>query len=83
MSATGAQKSALKWLRARGGDGVFATPDRQVLLAAGERAPVMRSTWTRLIELGLVEGYGSRRLRVSEAGRGLDLAGIVESGGEW
>lgn len=64
---TNAQAAALKWLREHTGDGVF---DRYgVLLAAGESAPVMRSTWNALRDLGLVEfynpagkGYGRCRL---------------------
>jgi hypothetical protein len=49
------QADALRWLIRRNGDGVF---DRDgVLLAAGELAPFMRSTWNRLRDLGLVEFY--------------------------
>jgi len=51
-----AQKDALKWLSEHNGDGVF---DRYgLLLAAGELAPFMRSTWNALALLGLVEFYG-------------------------
>lgn len=53
---TKAQRDALKWLAEHNGDGVF---DRNgVLLAAGELAPFMRSTWNALRVLGLVEFYG-------------------------
>jgi len=79
MSApTDAQLAALKWLRNRNGDGVF---DRnQVLLAAGERAPVMRATWSRLEALGLVERYqNNRRLRATDAGRYADVSNVGES----
>ncbi|MFG1429292.1 hypothetical protein [Roseixanthobacter glucoisosaccharinicivorans] len=59
---TKSQAAALKWLREHNGDGVF---DRNgVLLAAGERAPVMRSTWNALRDLGHVEFYGTGRGRV-------------------
>lgn len=52
---TEAQRAALKWLRERNGDGVF---DRNgILLAAGESAPFMRSTWNALRDHGLVEFY--------------------------
>lgn len=52
---TKAQKEALAWLSAHNGDGLF---DRKgVLLAAGESAPFMRSTWNALRDLGLVEFY--------------------------
>lgn len=78
MTATDAQLSALKWLRNRNGDGVF---DRhQVLVAAGESAPVMRSTWSRLENHGFVERYlNNRRLRLTDAGRTIDLSGVGES----
>lgn len=79
MSAiTGPQKSALLWLRNRSGDGVF---DRnQVLNAAGERAPYMRSTWSNLEREGLVERYlNGRRLRITDAGKSIDLRGVGEN----
>ncbi len=77
MSATANMLSALKWLRSRNGDGVF---DRnQVLIAAGEHAPVMRSTWNKLAAEGLIEFYAKRRLRVTDSGRAVDLARVEES----
>lgn len=63
-----ALRDALKWLVERGGDGVFADKSHQVLMARGETAPVMRSTWNKLRELGRVEFYGNRRCRVVEPG---------------
>jgi hypothetical protein len=55
---TKSQAEALEWLTKRGGDGMF---DRNgVLLAAGESAPFMRSTWNKLVELRRVEFYGGR-----------------------
>lgn len=55
---TDAQRDALKWLGEHGGDGMF---DRNgVLLAAGQSAPVMRSTWNKLAEAGAVEFYGGK-----------------------
>lgn len=76
--ATGPQLSALLWLKNRGGDGVF---DRHnVLTASGERGPIMRSTWTRLESLGLVERYlNNRRLRLTETGHQIDLSRVRES----
>ena len=70
--------SALKWLCNRTGDGVF---DRnQVLVAGGERAPVMRSTWNKLADAGAVEFYlDRRRVRVTAAGRSVDLSKVRES----
>lgn len=78
MSANRSQQAALKWLINRNGDGVF---DRcQVLVAAGERAPVMRATWNKLEGLGLVEFYlNRRRLRVTAAGRAVDLSKVQEA----
>lgn len=77
MNAT-AHLAALKWLRNRNGDGVF---DRyQVLVAAGECAPVRRSTWSRLELMGFVErDNNKRRLRVTEAGRLVDVSKVGES----
>jgi hypothetical protein len=71
-----AGKAALLWLRNRNADGVFDL--HGVLLAAGERAPVMRRTWNALRDAGLVEAYSVRRLRVTAAGLALDLAGVAE-----
>lgn len=67
---TEAQSQALKWLRDRGGDGMF--DKNGVLLAAGETAPHTRSTWNELVKLGLVEIYkpktrGRGRCRVIES----------------
>lgn len=78
MSASPAMLSALKWLRSRNGDGVF---DRnQVLIAGGERAPVMRSTWSKLADAGLVELYlNRRRVRVTSEGLNVDLSKVSES----
>lgn len=75
---TDAQLSALKWLKNRNGDGVF---DRfNVFTAAGERAPIMRATWNRLAEHGLVEFYANkRRMKITDAGRAIDLSRVSES----
>lgn len=72
MKPTRAMLSALRWLRNRGGDGVFAERNHQVLLAKGDRAPIMRSTWNRLRNAGLVEFYGPR-VRVSVNGLAVRL----------
>ena len=75
---TGAMKSALKWLINRNADGVF--DKNQVLTAAGERAPVMRSTWSKLERAGLVKRYiNNRRLMVTVSGLEMDLSGVQES----
>ncbi|RWQ12365.1 hypothetical protein [Mesorhizobium sp.] len=78
MSITSSQLAALKWLRNRNSDGVF---DRnQVLVAGGERAPIMRSTWNKLADAELVEFYHDRRrLRVTDAGRLADVSRVEES----
>jgi hypothetical protein len=52
---TRAQSDALNWLRDHSGDGCL---DKcGVVLAGGESAPVMRSTWNALRDAGLVEFY--------------------------
>lgn len=61
---TRSESEALKWLSEHGGDGVFAGRDHQALLAQGETAPFMRSTWNAFARLGRVEFYGNRRLRI-------------------
>lgn len=61
---TRAQKAALEWLRERGGDACF--DKRGILFTQGQTAPVMRSTWNALAELGLVQFYGGAR----DGGRG-------------
>lgn len=61
MNLSKPQSKALDWLRERSGDGVF---DRNgVLIACGESAPFMRSTWNALRDAGLIEFYGSGRGR--------------------
>jgi len=76
--ATEAVLSALLWLKNRGGDGVF--DKNQVLNAAGERAPYMRSTWTKLCRAGWAEQYlNGRRIRIAQAGQHVDLRNIREN----
>lgn len=65
-AVTRAQAFALEWLAEHSGDGVFDL--RGVVLAAGETAPVMRATWNRLADHGLVELYGGR-IRVTGKGQ--------------
>jgi hypothetical protein len=68
-----AQGGALKWLADRGGDGCF---DRNgVAFAQGETAPVCRSTWNRLAELGLLEFYGGAR----QGGRGYGRLRLISA----
>ncbi|GAA2871889.1 hypothetical protein GGQ99_000969 [Aminobacter niigataensis] len=79
MSASPSMLSALKWLRSRHGDGVF-EKNHSVLVAGGERAPVMRSTWSKLAEAGLVEFYlNRRRVRVTSDGLKIDLSKVSEA----
>jgi hypothetical protein len=75
---TEAGLSALLWLRNRNSDGVF---DRnQVLVAGGEKAPVMRGTWTKLEKVGAVEFYHDRRrVRVTDFGKLVNMKGVRES----
>lgn len=56
---TKAQDEALKWLNEHNGTGIF--DKTGVLLAAGERAPFMRSTWNALRDAGKVDIYRSGR----------------------
>jgi hypothetical protein len=74
---TDAQKSALKWLKNRGGDGVFDMT--RCLIARGERAGVMRSTWSRLEAFGLIERYDKRRVRITDAGARFDTGDVGEA----
>ena len=76
---TRAQQRALKWLRNRNADGLF--DKYNVLVAAGERTPVMRSTWAVLEQEGLVERYGNKnqRVRVTALGLAMDLSQVEES----
>jgi hypothetical protein len=77
---TTAMKRALKWFRNRGGDGVFAEKsNNSVLLACGDRAPIMRGTWSKLEAAGCVERYGVKRLRVTSTGAAVDLSAVRES----
>lgn len=76
-SPTKSQLAALKWLRNRNGDGVF---DRNnVLIAAGEPAPVMLSTWKHLETMHMVERYNVRRLRVTDFGGRINLSNVEVS----
>jgi hypothetical protein len=67
---TQVQQKALKWLTDRNGDGIF---DKYgVLLAAGETAPFMRSTWNALRDHGLLEFY-------NPAGKGYGRARVIKA----
>lgn len=52
---TKSQQDALNWLMGHNGTGVF--DKNGVLLAAGELAPFMRSTWNALRDAGHVDIY--------------------------
>lgn len=72
------QKAALKWLKNRGGDGVF--DKTQCLIAAGERAGVMRGTWSILERAGMIERYANnRRVKMTDQGNLENLSGVNES----
>jgi len=70
VQLTQAQGNALKWLRERGGDGVF--DKNGILVAAGEPGGFMRSTWNVLQGLGLVEFY-------KPTGKGRGRCRVVQS----
>jgi hypothetical protein len=72
------QLAALLWLKNRNGDGVF--DKNQVLIAGGEKAPVMRATWNILESLKMVELYSNkRRVRITEFGRSVGTKDVTES----
>jgi hypothetical protein len=60
MTITCPQEAALKWLRSRNGTGCFDKHGSSRALAAGELAPVMRSTWNALRDAGCVRIEGKR-----------------------
>ena len=63
MNLTEAQRAARRWRKRHHGDGIF--DNCGVLVAAGERAPHMRSTWNKLCLLRFVETYcDGKRLRI-------------------
>jgi len=68
---TKAQRDALKWLKEHGGDGCRQGPCRQQVLAQGEIAPFMWSTFTALALLGMVDLYGRPDWRVRVTPKGL------------
>lgn len=71
--ATPSQQQAAAWLRDHNSSGVF---DRNgVLLAAGETAPVMRSTWNALRDLGCVT-INRETKRVELTADGIYLASV-------
>lgn len=73
-SLTAAQKSALRWLRDRGGDGCF--DKHGVAFAQGETAPVNRSTWNALAVFGMIEFYGGAK----QGGRGYGRLRVLPAG---
>lgn len=82
LTPTIPQKAALKWLINRNGDGAF--DKTRCLIAAGERAGVLRSTWSKLHDLGLVkiyipDGAKHKRCKVTDAGHLIDLHSVDES----
>lgn len=58
MKLTESQADAYKWLIERNRTGLF--DKNGVLIAGGERAPFMRSTWNILRDLNLIEIIGKR-----------------------
>jgi len=65
---TDAMRQALIWFKEHNSDGCFAVGAWRGFIAAGENAPFMRVTWNRLLEAGLCELYGKRRMRITKAG---------------
>lgn len=61
---TRAEYDALEWLQKHNGEGHFGGRGN-TLMAAGEIAPIMRSTWNNLEKKGFVEFYALRkRIRI-------------------
>lgn len=77
---TKSQKSAIKWLHNRNSDGVF--DKTGVLVAAGERAPIMHTTWNKLVDFGYAQKYNNNRLKLTDKIKMIDLSKIIESGTE-
>lgn len=74
---TEAQRRALRWLHNRGGEGMF--NKQQVLLAQGELAGVMRSTWNALADAKppcviYSANKGYKRVALTEAGKVVALS---------
>lgn len=81
---TPSQLDALEWLSKHANEGMF---DRNgVLLAAGETAPFMRSTWNNLETAGHVHTWslpsarGSRTKRLGLTDRGQAVAAQTKRG---
>lgn len=75
---TAAMWGAFVWLKNRNGDGVF--DKNHVLVAGGEKAPVMRSTWNKLAADGLLEFYeGKKRIRLTDAAKAINTSNMKES----
>lgn len=78
VDLTKAQLAALKWLRNRGGTGIFER-NRQVLIAQGERAGVTRSTWNSLRNNHYLNISDGGRVTLTPKGRFIDLEDVKES----
>jgi hypothetical protein len=68
---TKAEQQALEWLRERGGDAAIARTKAggNQIMAQGEVAPFMRSTWNSLANQGLLEFYGGAKHGGKGSGR--------------
>lgn len=74
-----AMQQAAAWLADHNGTGVFAHDG--VLLAGGERAPIMRVTWKRLCERGFVT-IAAKRVTLTISGKEVAAqAAFVDKGG--
>lgn len=66
---TKAHDDAWRWLRQRSGDGALTGPSKQQVLASGQIAPFMWSTWQALCDQGRAEIYRNgamKRIRIIE-----------------
>lgn len=76
VKLTDSQRAALTWLRRHGSDGLFCKDG--VLMACGERAPFMRSTWNALVKEGVAEFYGDGRGRIRLTGNSSAVHGVSD-----
>lgn len=65
--ASDAQQQACAWLAEHNGSGCWGHDG--VLIAGGERAPIMRSTWNALKSRGWVAFEKGTRVEITEEGR--------------
>jgi hypothetical protein len=81
QSLSESQKRALLWLHNHNAEGCFTGRGAQ-FIAAGEIAPVARSTWNQLVGLGLVLRPAATPKRIKLTGVGRAVAERIENARE-